>query len=186
MATVGGANHYRASSTVYARDAWQAVQRHGASTFDKLWAFLVAHAALVQGVYYVLLGLWPVLNSNSYLAVTGHKTDLWLSQMLGLVVVVIGVTLCAASYRRQRSPEVWLLAPGSAVALGGGHLFFVLKGSISAIYLVDVLLELGIVFLWFYTWYLERVVLTPTTADGAGSNQVVTTSTPDKGETTHV
>jgi hypothetical protein len=126
--------------------------------------YLVAHPALVQGCYYVLMGLWPVLHSDSFLAVTGHTTDVWLVQTLGLMIAVIGSTLCLAAYRRQKTPEVLLLALGSAVVLAGVHFYFVLEGPISAIYLVDMAVELGMAFLWFYAWFTENVVQVPSLA----------------------
>jgi hypothetical protein len=33
--------------------------------------------ALVQGVYFLLTGVWPIVHLPSFLAVTGPKTDLW-------------------------------------------------------------------------------------------------------------
>jgi hypothetical protein len=167
MATVSSPNPYRAGGNDYARQTWNAVHRHGASAFETTRTFLAAHPALVQGVYYCLFGMWPVVHIDSFIAVTGLKTDLWLVQTLGLIIVLIGSVLCLAEYRRQQSPEVLLIALGSATVLAGIDLFFALAGRISLVYLVDAAVELAIFFLWLYGWYLQTVVNNRATAAGA-------------------
>jgi len=172
MATVHDTNHYRNTGALYARETWSALQQRGSSTLEKLWAYLVAHPTLTQGVYYILIGLWPVLQTSSFLAATGHKTDVWLVQSLGLMLVVIGGTLCLAAYRRQKSPEVVLLALASAVVLAATHLWFVLEEHLSVAFLVDTVLELGIIFVWFYGWYRETVTPPVAPVPAMGQNGV--------------
>jgi hypothetical protein len=41
------------------------------------------------------------LNIRSFQAVTGPKTDLWLVQTVGVLVTVIGLTLCLATFRKS-------------------------------------------------------------------------------------
>jgi len=172
MATVNDSNRYRNSGTLYARQTWNALQQRSSSTFEKLWAYLVAHPTLTQGVYYFLIGLWPVLQAGSFLAATGHQTDVWLVRTLGLLLMVIGATLCLAAYRRQRQLEVVLLALASAGALAGIHLWFLVTEHISFVYLVDTLLELGILFVWFYGWYRETVTSPVAPVPATGTNGV--------------
>jgi hypothetical protein len=148
----------RTTGTVYARDTWNAVQRHGGSAWQQTRDFLTNHPALVQGLYYLLIGLWPVLAAESFVRATGHKLDFWLAQRMGLLLVVIGATLCLASYRREKSPEVLLIAVGSAIVMAGTGLLFVLGGTVSWVYLLDTAAELGILFLWLHVWYVENVV----------------------------
>src|SRR5262249_51641109 len=71
----------------------------------------------VQGLYYVLAGVWPLLNMHSFLAVTGPKTDLWLVNTVAVLLVVIGAVLLASAWRRVPLPESFLLGLGSALAL---------------------------------------------------------------------
>ena len=37
----------------------------------------VADILLIQGVYYALTGIWPVVHIGSFMKVTGPKRDLW-------------------------------------------------------------------------------------------------------------
>jgi hypothetical protein len=50
--------------------------------------------------------------------VTGAKTDNWLVQTVGVLVTVIGATLCLAAIRGAMPLEVIVLGAGSGAALG--------------------------------------------------------------------
>lgn len=154
-------NRYRANGTVYARNTWDAVQRHGSTAMQATRTFLVNHPAMVQGIYYLLVGLWPVVSIDSFQFITGRKTDVWVVQTVGLLLCVIGASLCLASFRRQRTAEIMTMALGSATVMAAIHLIYALSKKISYVYLLDSGIELGITFLWFYTWYRESVVGTP-------------------------
>ena len=97
--------------------------------------------AVVQGLYYLLTGLWPLVSIDTFQAVTGAKTDLWLVQTVGLLIAVIGASLLAASRRGSPGPETVVLAAGSALALGTIDVVYSLKGVISKIYLLDAPVE---------------------------------------------
>ncbi len=73
-----------------------------------------ALVALVQAVVYVATGIWPFASMRTFLLVTGPKVDLWLVKTVGALVTVIGAVIGLTGIRRQRSPEVALLAIGSA------------------------------------------------------------------------
>lgn len=89
--------------------------------------------ARVQGWFYLLTGLWAIVDLDSFQRVTGPKTDLWLVKTVGVLVAVIGATL---------------LAVGSALDLAGIHLVYTLGGRISPVYLLDAAAEIGLGLLW--------------------------------------
>jgi len=104
--------------------------------------------ATAQGLYYALTGIWPVLNIRTFQMVTGPKTDLWLVKTVGILVAVIGTVLALAGRRQRVTPEIRLLAMGSALGLTGIELFYVLQRRILPVYLLDALLELVFVLTW--------------------------------------
>ena len=57
------------------RAQWNNLHRHGSTTWQRVWTFLVAFPTLVQGFYYVLTGLWPLVNIAGFQAVTGLGKD---------------------------------------------------------------------------------------------------------------
>ncbi len=108
--------------------------------------------AWLQGIFYLITGLWPLLHMPSFLAVTGPKVDLWLVKTVGVLIVVIGAVLLLGARRRAVGPEVTLLAVGSAVSLAGVDLVYALSDRIWDVYLLDALAEIGLVVLWGIAW----------------------------------
>jgi hypothetical protein len=70
--------------------------------------------ARVQGWFYVLTGLWAIVDIGSFQAVTGPKTDLWLVKTVGVLVGVI------------------IIAIASPLGLAAIDLIYALGGRISA------------------------------------------------------
>jgi hypothetical protein len=108
--------------------------------------------ALVQGIFYVATGLWPLVHIVSFQIVTGPKTDLWLVRTVAVLVTVIGAVLLSAWHSRRISPEVILLAAGGALGLASIDLIYALSGTISSVYLADAMAELMLVALWLAGW----------------------------------
>jgi hypothetical protein len=104
--------------------------------------------AAVQGVYFLLTGLWPLVGIDSFQAVTGRKMDLWLVYTVGTLVSVIGLTLLVAANARRITPELGVLAIGSAVGLAAIDVIFVARGVLSGVYLVDAVAELALIGWW--------------------------------------
>jgi hypothetical protein len=107
-----------------------------------------AYVLLIQGLYYVLTGLWPLFSIDTFQMVTGPKTDLWLAQTVGVLIGVIGLVLLAALWRGWATAEVVLLATGSALALTGIDIVFVVQQVISRIYLLDAAAEAVLLAAW--------------------------------------
>lgn len=107
-----------------------------------------AAAAAVEGFYYLGTGLWPLVSIDSFLKVTGPKTDLWLVQAFGVLVAVVGVVLLTAAWRRKVPLEIVTLAAGMALALAGIDIIFVLRRNIGPVYLIDAMAQIGLVALW--------------------------------------
>ena len=103
---------------------------------------------VAQGLYYLITGLWPLISMDTFLAITGPKTDLWLVDTVGVLVTVIASVLLFAAARHQITSAIWLLAIGSAAALTIVESFYALRGVIWSVYLLDAVLEVGLIALW--------------------------------------
>ena len=108
--------------------------------------------ATVQGVYFALTGIWPLVHMPSFLAVTGDKTDKWLVRTVGAIVLVIGGVLIVAGARSAVDLEVVLLAAGGAIALGLVDVIYVSIGRIPKIYLADAVVEGVLLLGWALAW----------------------------------
>ena len=104
--------------------------------------------SLLQGGYFLVTGLWPLFSPITFQKVTGPKQDFWLVNTVGVLISVIGGVLSLGGIRKSRSPEVAALAVGSAAGLAGIDVFYVAQKRILPIYLVDALVETGIILSW--------------------------------------
>jgi len=104
--------------------------------------------ALVQGIYFFVTGVWPLLSMKTFLMVTGAKTDLWLVKTVGLILAVIGAVLITAQVNGEINRSIIVLAIGSALSLAIVEFVYVAKRVISAVYLGDAFLELLLIGWW--------------------------------------
>jgi hypothetical protein len=110
------------------------------------------HLARLQAIYYLVTGIFPLLSMRGFETITGPKTDRWLVKTVGLLLAVIGGTLALASRRGHLAPEMVLLAAGSAGALATIDVAYVAKRRIWPIFLLDAVVETGLVIGWMHLW----------------------------------
>lgn len=112
--------------------------------------------AIVQGLYFLATGLWPIFHITSFMAVTGPKTDLWLVRTVGVLVTAIGATFLLAAVRGRITLEVGALAIGSALGLAAIDIIYVSLDTIDEIYLLDAALEMVLAGAWVVLALLGR------------------------------
>jgi hypothetical protein len=106
---------------------------------------------LLQGAYYLVSGVWPLLHMRSFEAITGPKAEGWLVKTVGVLVSVIGAVLLLGRRRDPRA-ELSLLACGSAAGLAAVEAVYAAKRRISIVYLLDALLKVGLVASFAQAW----------------------------------
>ena len=104
--------------------------------------------ALLQGTFYLLTGIWPLVSIRTFEWVTGPKVDRWLVKTVGVLVSVVGGVLLLAGARRRVTAETAVLAAGSALGLAGIDAVYSLRGRISKVYLLDAAAEVLLVLGW--------------------------------------
>jgi len=95
----------------------------------------------IQGIFYLLTGALGLLHISSFMRVTGPKVDTWLVKTVSALVCTIGVGLLLHSRRDRVLPEVTTIALGSAVGLTWVDIYYVAKGRIRKVYLLDAAAE---------------------------------------------
>lgn len=98
----------------------------------------------VQGLYYVVTGLWPFLHLRSFLWVVGPKLDRFQLSVTAALIVAIGTSLLAAAVRSRPSASAAVLSIGSALAFIAVDLRF--RPILRAPNWVDFALEVGFAF----------------------------------------
>ena len=104
--------------------------------------------AFVQGMYFLVTGLWPILHMKSFLMITGPKTDLWLVKTMGVILAVIGGVLLLAQATGAINPPVIALAIGAGLGLAIVEMIYVSKRVISPVYLGDAAVEILLAIGW--------------------------------------
>ena len=104
--------------------------------------------SFVQGSYFTLTGLWPLISMDTFLAATGPKTDLWLVRTVALLIVGIGATLLTAAKQNEANLSITVLGITSAASLAWVDAYYSLTGVIWPVYLLDAFPEMAIVLGW--------------------------------------
>lgn len=113
---------------------------------------LFKYISFAHAIYFCITGVLPLLSIGTFEAITGPKVDKWLVKTVGALVLVIGGVVGMAGMRQQQTPEIPLLAVGSAASLAGIDVIYVARKRISPVYLLDALAELILVGGWAFFW----------------------------------
>jgi len=145
----------------------------------------------VQGVYYLVTGVWPLVSMETFQMVTGPKvdhlipsggelvvgeiTDHWLVKTVGVLVTASAVVLLYAAWRRRAVPETVILAIGNILALTAIDVIYVLRETIPPIYLADAAVEVVLLAGWVVGLLMsparERGMPAASLARASGSRQ---------------
>jgi drug/metabolite transporter (DMT)-like permease len=107
-------------------------------------------AALAQGFFCAVIGLWPVISFQSFQSVTGQKPDHWLLTLAGLLLAGIGCSMLISALRRDVAFEVFALGLITALSLAATDVIFFIERIIPAVYLLDAVAESLFVTLWVF------------------------------------
>ena len=90
-------------------------------------------------------GLPAILSRGFFESVTGPKIDYWLVHMVALLVIVIGVAIGIAAWRRSFTSEIVVLSITAAASFALIDIVYALRGTISRVYLWDAAVEIIII-----------------------------------------
>jgi hypothetical protein len=146
------------SSMRYTREPTSTFEREGGLPKAREWT---ATLALAQGLFYIVTGVWPLLHMQSFERISGPKVDHWLVKTVGLLLTVIGSVLMIDGLRQRTELGSALLGVGSAGALTAIDVIYVAKKRIWPVYLLDAVVETGLIALWIWRKLLQRGPMNP-------------------------
>lgn len=117
---------------------------------------LADRLARFQGWFYLTTGLWPLGSPGTFQRVTGTKLDFWLAQTVGLLLAAFGAVLLLAARGGRLTKELALLGALQAAVLAGVDLYCVAQPRTTPAYLLDGVLEAGLVAGWLLVWRRGR------------------------------
>src|SRR5437588_10007036 len=109
--------------------------------------------AVAQAAYYLPTAAAPLLSRRWFESVTGPKADWWLVITVSWLVAVVGAVLGVAARHSRGAPlEVRLIGAGTATVLCGTDVFYVQRGRISRVYLLDAAAQLVLLVGWLLAY----------------------------------
>lgn len=121
---------------------------------------LLYYICLLQSIYYIITGIWPLVHIESFIWVTGPKYDIWLVKTVGILILATGLVLLSAARNKRISLEILLLATGNALGLTAIDIYYAGIDRISNIYLSDALAEVVLIIAWLFAWFTGKPVHT--------------------------
>ena len=73
--------------------------------------------SILQGIYYLITGIWPLIHIGSFMKITGPKTDRWLVKTVGVLLAVISLVYLTDGLRNEIRLSTFLLAFGCALGI---------------------------------------------------------------------
>lgn len=116
--------------------------------------------SLLQGIYFFITGVWPLIHIPSFIWISGHKYDIWLVETVGITLAVVGIVLFSAGFNRRVNDETFLLATGCAAGLATVDVYYASIDRILDVYLLDAAVECILIILWviFYRRYQNKKI----------------------------
>lgn len=111
---------------------------------------------LAQGVYSLLTASWGLIDIESFMAITGPKSDVWLVKTVS--VLIIPISLCLLSYLFTRSgfTQAAIVGITSAIGLGAIDFYYSLRDVISKVYLGDGFMQVLFLLMWAVVIILSK------------------------------
>jgi hypothetical protein len=113
----------------------------------------------IQSGYYLLTALWAIIDINSFITVTGPKTDIWLVKTTAAMIITISLTLGSYLFMQGNKFPAIILGSISAFSFVIIDFYYVAENIISNIYVLDgifesiLLIGWGVVIFKNYVWH---------------------------------
>jgi hypothetical protein len=102
----------------------------------------------VQGTYYLLIGLWPLVALDSLPTASAAADHAWSLPAFGLVVAVVGLWLLTAGRKRNALAEISRLGILVALVVASVDVLLVIHGTAPLVYLADAVIQCAFVLWW--------------------------------------
>jgi hypothetical protein len=104
----------------------------------------------IQGTYILITAIWPLLHIESFMEVTGYKTDVWLVKTVGALLIPVALCLLTHLFIPTDYRPALVLGSLTAVAFICIDFYYALTDVISDIYMADGILEIFFLIAWIY------------------------------------
>ena len=103
---------------------------------------------ILQTIYYFITSIWALVDIDSFMNITGPKTDIWLVKTVAVLLLAISFSFIVSLKFRSYNASVITLAMSCCLLLTFIDCFYVWNGTISRIYLLDAVAEICLLIFW--------------------------------------
>lgn len=114
-----------------------------------------------QGLYTLLTALWGLIHIDSFMAVTGPKTDILLVKTVSVILLAIAITLLSYTQIDSHPIPAILLGLFTSTGLAGIDFYYSGRKVISPVYALDGIAEVVFALLWCYLLLNQKRLQTP-------------------------
>ena len=120
--------------------------------------FPLKYSAYAHAIYIFITAVWPLVHIESFVAITGPKTDIWLVKTVGSLLIPISLTMVIHLKTMGDTGPLIVLGGTTAIAFICIDVYYALNNTISDIYLADAVIELFFLIGWIFhgTKYLKH------------------------------
>jgi hypothetical protein len=104
----------------------------------------------IQGMYYFITAIWPLLHIESFMEVTGYKTDVWLVKTVGALLIPVSLCMLIHNFIKTDHRPVALLCVLSAIAFMTIDFYYAITDVIRDVYMLDGVIQIAFLLLWIY------------------------------------
>ncbi|MEI6950509.1 hypothetical protein V9K67_25220 [Paraflavisolibacter sp. H34] len=108
------------------------------------------YTSWIQGIYTFLTAVWPIVDIESFLKVSGYKTDIWLVKTVSLLLLSISLCLLLSIFSKGPYLPITVLMLTLSVSLAYVDFYYALNDTISNIYMADGAAQVVFTFCWLY------------------------------------
>ena len=105
---------------------------------------------LAQSIYYSLTALWGLLHIQSFMDVTGPKTDIWLVKTVSVLILPIVIGMLSGLLLRAHPVPVILLATSAALGFAAIDFYYTARSTIRWVYALDGAVQVLLLAVWLY------------------------------------
>jgi hypothetical protein len=110
--------------------------------------YFIKYLLLAQSGYTLLTALWGLLDIDSFMAVTGPKTDIWLVKAVSVLFVSIALSLIVSFVFNPSDKSSATLAITVSIGIAIIDFYYSLNHIIRPVYIVDGCIQL----IFFCCW----------------------------------
>ena len=103
---------------------------------------------IAQSAYILITAVWPILDIESFMRITGYKTDIWLVKTVGALLIPVAACLSTYLFLEADKRPAFVLGMLTCVSFIAIDFYYALNDVISDIYLVDGIVQIIFLVMW--------------------------------------